>query len=232
MSFTPASGVWEGACGDLSSPEVGPGTPGRSCLPVAKVWCCPAVSPRPPRSCPQGPQLHGEYSAPSQPSHLTSLSLSLPACHPGHVLPCLPHKVVVRLPRGVRALKALGEGVKRRLARHRDAGIGGGERSGGRPHRKEGMGELAFNLAAPHAHAHPVPAICTAGRRVTWPGGRQTLIQQGQWGPSGPDDKGKGTVLPPCRGESGAGRGWVRGLSRLWAPGPGTCFSVVSNPVV
>ena len=111
----------------------------------------------------------------------------------------------MRLPRGARALKALREGVKRRLAQHRDAGIGGGERSGGRPYRKEGVGDLAFSLAAPHAH--PIPAIRTAGRRVAWPGGRRALIQQGQWGPSGTDGKGKGTILPPPRGEAGAGRG-------------------------
>ena len=46
--------------------------------------------------------------------------------------PALPtSQGVVRLPRRARALKALREGVKRRLAQHRDAGIGGGERSGG-----------------------------------------------------------------------------------------------------
>lgn len=213
MSFTPTSGVREGARGDLSSPEVGPGTPGQSCLPVVEVWCCPAVSPRHPRSRPRGPQLHGKYYAPPQPSHVTSLSLSLSVCHLGHVLPYLAHKVFVRLPRGARALKALREGVKYRLARHRNAGIGGGERSGGRPYWKEGVGDLAFSLAAPHAH--PIPIICTAGHRVAWPGGKQALIQQGQRGPSGTDDKGKGpSSLHP--GQSLGPAGAERGASRVY----------------
>lgn len=128
--------------------------------------------------------------------------------------PALPtSQGVVRLPRRARALKALREGVKRRLAQHRDAGIGGGERSGGWPYLKEGVGDLAFSLAAPHAH--PIHFICTAGRRVAWPGGRQALIQQGQRGPSGTDDKGKGpSSLHP--GESLGLAGAERGASRIY----------------
>lgn len=52
---------------------------------------------------------------------------------------------------------------------------------------KEGVGDSAFTLPAPRA-----PAVCTAGRTVPWPGGREALVQQGQRGHSGAGDKGKG----------------------------------------
>ncbi|XP_024617352.1 BTB/POZ domain-containing protein KCTD17 isoform X4 [Neophocaena asiaeorientalis asiaeorientalis] len=67
---------------------------------------------------------------------------------------------------------------------------------------KEGMGDSAFTLPAPRA-----PAVCTAGRTVPWPGGREALVQQGQRGHSGAGDKGKGDTPPSAQGRVWGGRG-------------------------
>lgn len=67
---------------------------------------------------------------------------------------------------------------------------------------KEGVGDSAFTLPAARA-----PAVCTAGRTVPWPGGREALVQQGQRGHSGAGDRGKGDTPPSAQGRVWGGRG-------------------------
>lgn len=155
---------------------------------MVKVWHCPAVSPRPLRPLPQVPPLHGRCAPPAAQSH--------------HLLwsPCLS-RGFTSCPTYLRFAVILTRGAKvpespRGGAQGADSDLPGpgwrlrdwwAMKGVALALLKEGVGDSAFTLPAPRA-----PAVCTAGRTVPWPGGREALVQQGQRGHSGAGDKGKG----------------------------------------